>query len=56
MNDKERTWLDNASRFGGSFVKTFANACYCADDDNFRLLKPVLATIMTKYPNYSVAE
>jgi len=54
MNEQERTWLDNASRRGGSFVSTFANACYCADDENFKLLKPVLAQMIEKYPNYSV--
>ena len=42
MTDKQRTWLDNASRRGGSFVSTFANACFCADDANFKLLLPVL--------------
>jgi hypothetical protein len=53
MNDNERTWLDNASRRGGSFVQTFAMACYAADDANFQLLKPVLTQLMAKYRTYS---
>jgi hypothetical protein len=53
MSDKERIWLDNASRRGGSFVSTFAKACFCADNHNFILLRPVLEQIMRKYPDYS---
>jgi len=53
MNDKERTWLNNASRWGGNFVKTFADACFAADDQNFELLRPALAALMAKYRNYS---
>jgi hypothetical protein len=52
MNNQERTWLDNASRRGGSFVQTFAMACYAADDANFNILRPVLATLMVKYKTY----
>jgi len=54
MNQQERTWLNNASHMGGSFVKTFAMACFAADDANYAILRPVLKTIMEKYPNYSV--
>jgi hypothetical protein len=53
MTDAERQWLDNATRRGGSFVSTFANACFCADDRNFEILRPVLAQMMAKYPTYS---
>ena len=56
MTDKERAWLDNANRRGGSFVSTFASACFCADDHNFKLLRPVLAQIMEKYPNYNAEQ
>lgn len=52
MTERETTWLDNASRRGGSFVKTFAMACYAADTDNFNLMRPVLARMIEKYPNY----
>lgn len=52
MNDKERTWIDNATRYGGSFVDTFARACLCADDANFAIMKPVLGQMMEKYPKY----
>lgn len=54
MTAAMRVWLDNASRHGGSFVSTFAMACFAADDDNFAMLKPVLEQIMLKYPAYSV--
>jgi hypothetical protein len=53
MNDQERTWLNNADHNGGSFVSTFAKACFCAGDENFRLLRPVLETMMHKYPAYA---
>lgn len=52
MNDKHRAWLDRASGQGGSFVSTFANACFAADDANFQLMKPVLEALMLKYPAY----
>lgn len=53
MSSAERRWLENATRFGGSFVKTFANACYCADSENYAILLPILEQMMAKYPNYS---
>lgn len=52
MTDIERTWCDNATRWGGSFVSTFAKACFCADDANYRLLRPVLEQLIKKYPDY----
>lgn len=52
MTNQERTWCDNATARGGSFVSTFARACFCADDANFALLKPVLVQMMQKYPRY----
>lgn len=52
MTDTERTWCDNATRWGGSFVSTFAKACFCADDANYRLLRPVLEQLIRKYPDY----
>lgn len=54
MNEQERTWLNNADRHGGNFVSTFAKACFAADDDNFKILQPVLAIMMVKYKTYSV--
>ena len=53
MNDQERMWLDRASRTGGDFVKSFAMACFMADDINFEIMRPALAILMKKYPNYS---
>ena len=53
MTDKERMWLDRACRTGGDFVKTFAMACFMADDFNFEILRTTLAIFMAKYPNYS---
>jgi hypothetical protein len=52
MTEQERMWCDNATRRGGSFVSTFARACFCADDSNFMMLKPILAQMMAKYPSY----
>jgi len=52
MTQKLRLWLDNASRRGGSFVSTFAKACFCADEDNFEILLPALLVISEKYPVY----
>lgn len=53
MTNAERTWCDNASGRGGSFVSTFARACFYADDGNFAILRPILAQLMKKYPTYS---
>jgi len=53
MNQQERIWLNNASHMGGSFVKTFAMACFAADDANYAILRAALNTIMAKYPRYS---
>jgi len=53
MSDSERRWLNNAIRYGGSFVKTFSQAAFYADDVNFTLLQPVLRQLMEKYPKYS---
>lgn len=52
MTERLRTWCDNATRHGGSFVKTFAMACFCADGDNLLILLPVLQMISEKYPVY----
>jgi hypothetical protein len=52
MTDQERTWCNNAMKRGGSFVSTFARVCFLADDSNFRILKPALSQLMTKYPDY----
>lgn len=53
MTDLQRNWLLNAQAFGGSFVKTFATACFAADNDNFKLLEPALSQLMEKYKYYS---
>lgn len=52
MTDKQRFWCENATQRGGSFVSTFAQACYCADEENFKLLSPVLDALIIKYPSY----
>jgi len=52
MTNDQRQWLNAAVRFGGGFVSAFADACFHADDDNFRLLEPVLIKLMMKYPDY----
>lgn len=52
MTERLRMWCDNATRHGGSFVKTFATACFCADTDNFEILLPALLVISKKYPGY----
>lgn len=53
MSEQERAWLNRAVRYGGSFIATFAQACFYADDENFELLRPVLVKMMEKYPKYS---
>jgi hypothetical protein len=55
MTSEERFWLSNAL-YGGSFVKNFAMACYCADTANYSMLQPTLHILMEKYPNYSDKE
>ena len=50
---KIQKWLNNAHVHGGSFVSTFAKAIYCADEENYQVLKPILLKFMEKYPNYS---
>lgn len=52
MTPKLRLWLNNAIRYGGSFVCNFATACFCADQKNFEILLPVLKVISEKYPIY----
>ena len=54
--EQERIWIQNASYRGGSFIATFANACMYADDQNFEILRPVLAQLMKKYSGYSNME
>lgn len=53
MNQQERIWLNNARALAGSFLKTFAMACFAADDTNFAILRPALKQLMEKYGNYS---
>lgn len=53
MKKIELNWLENATRSGGSFVSTFARACYCADAENFKILQPVLDQMIVKYPRYA---
>lgn len=53
MTTEQRNWCLTAMRLGGSFVKLFAQAILAADDDNERILLPVLRTMMEKYPSYS---
>lgn len=55
VSEQERMWCSNATAMGGLFVSTFAKACFCADDSNFAILRPVLAKMMEKYPNYCEA-
>lgn len=45
-------WINNAHRYGGSFVKAFASTCLNADDDNFCLLYSALVALRAKYPKY----
>ncbi len=52
MNDTERIWIGNASRYGGSFIMNFALACQNADGSNFPIMKPVLVYMIKKYPLY----
>lgn len=49
----QRRWLTNAHNWGGSFIASFASACFRADPDNFLLLEPALSQLMEKYPKYS---
>ena len=56
MTEIERRWLNLALRYGGDFVKTFAKACFRADDENFAILRPALSELMNKYPRYAVME
>jgi hypothetical protein len=52
MTETSRLWCHNAVNRGGSFIKMFAQAILHADDENFALLRPVLETLMKKYPYY----
>lgn len=53
MNDEQRQWCFSAMRYGGSFVKLFAETMFHADDANEQILLPVLDVMMEKYPKYS---
>ena len=53
MTNEQRNWLTSAMRFGGGFVSSFADCCFRADDENFKLIEPVLIQLMEKYPSYS---
>lgn len=54
MTIEQRRWCSNAIFRAGSFVKAFAKCCVSADEENFKLVAPVLETLMQKYPNYNV--
>ncbi len=45
-------WLNNALRYGGSFVCAFARAVVASDAENFTILMPALKAMMVKYPKY----
>ena len=46
-------WIVNASNSGGSFLKSLAEAGLRADEDNYRLIRPVLLKMKEKYPQYA---
>lgn len=49
-------WLLDVSAHAGSFLKYLGEAAKRADDDNYRLLRPVLLELQVKYPKYGVEE
>ena len=53
MSDEVRFWLDGAVRYGGSFVKAFADAVFRADPENYELLRGAVDSLMAKYPKYT---
>lgn len=51
------TWLQNASGHGtmpaaGDFLKNLAEAGIRADPLNYSIMRPVLLTMMARYPKY----
>lgn len=49
MNDEDRDVLNTMLRYGGSFVKSLAEAAYHADDDNFLRIKRAWPDYWDKY-------
>ena len=49
-------WMQNASFWGGGFLKTLMEAAYRADDENYAMLRPVLLQMQAKYPEYQMSE
>jgi len=49
-------WLQNARRRGGGFVSAFGEAVVRADLENYRTLRPLLATFVLKYPEYGTPD
>jgi hypothetical protein len=52
MTNDEARWLQTALAYGGSFIRTFAEACLRTDQDNEQILRPALRALMKKYPDY----
>ena len=46
------TWLTNAHRWGGDFIKALAEAGLRADAFNYALMRPLLLRMKEKYPAY----
>jgi len=53
-NDIElATWLYNASKIAGGFLKAVADSAFRADPANYAILRPALLTFKAKYPKYN---
>ena len=52
MSNDERRWCQVAITYGGDFVRTFAEACMRADEDNEHILRSALWALIAKYPDY----
>lgn len=46
----ELDYVNVKARRAGSFLSAFLMACISADAENYELLRPVLLTLMQKYP------
>ncbi len=44
--------VEHPNSGAGSFLKAFANAVLCADSENYELLRPVVLSMIAKYPKY----
>lgn len=47
------SWIENAHREAGSFLRAITRAALYADAENYKLLRPILLEFKAKYPKFN---